>query len=124
MRFSLPASLALALTVPAVLMGQAARTQVACDPDNGGLTLPSGFCALVVAPETGGARHLAVAANGDMYVALRTADKPGGVVALRDTNGGGRAECGNDSAMSAVPDWCSTTATCIWHRTRPWFAFR
>jgi glucose/arabinose dehydrogenase len=78
--------------VPAVLLGQGARTTVQCDPNNGGLILPVGFCALVVAEETGGARHLVVASNGDVYVALRTADKPSGIVALRDTNADGRAD--------------------------------
>jgi glucose/arabinose dehydrogenase len=92
MRIRSAAFLALALAAPAVLLGQSPRASATCDPDNGGLALPPGFCALVVAPETGGARHLAVAANGDVYVALRTADKPSGVVALRDTNGDGRAD--------------------------------
>ncbi|HVN05484.1 MAG TPA: hypothetical protein VMT86_13760 [Bryobacteraceae bacterium] len=61
---------------------------IACDPDNGGLTLPSGFCALVVANDLGEARHAVVAPNGDLYVALMN----GGVVALHDANGDGRFE--------------------------------
>ena len=40
-----------------------------CDADNGGLKLPQGFCALVAADGLGAARHLAVAPNGDVYVA-------------------------------------------------------
>src|SRR5258708_16908186 len=71
-----------------------------CDANNGGLTLPAGFCALVAADNLGTARHLAVAANGDVYVALM--DGGGGVTALRDTNGDGRFEMkehfGNTSA--------------------------
>jgi glucose/arabinose dehydrogenase len=62
-----------------------------CDPDNGGLTLPSGFCALVVADGVGTARHMAVGENGDVYVAIR-GNNPGGIVALHDTNGDGRFE--------------------------------
>jgi len=62
----------------------------ACDPDDGGLTLPDGFCALVVARDVGGARHLAVRANGDVFVAQ--GDRSGGVTALRDTSGDGRAD--------------------------------
>ncbi len=62
-----------------------------CDPDNGGLTLPSGFCALVVADGVGVARHLVVAPNGDIYVAIQ-GNNPGGIVALHDANGDGRAE--------------------------------
>jgi glucose/arabinose dehydrogenase len=70
-----------------------------CDPDNGGLTLPDGFCAIVVVDSLPGARHLAVADNGDVFVALRnrrvTRDGPlmtGGVAVLRDTDGDGRAD--------------------------------
>src|SRR5256884_334805 len=35
-----------------------------CDPGNAGLTLPEGFCAVVVADQVGTARHLVVAADG------------------------------------------------------------
>lgn len=63
------------------------------DPDNGGLVLPAGFEALVVADSVGRARHIAVNGNGDMYVKLRSSaeGKPGNV-ALRDTNGDGKAD--------------------------------
>ncbi|HXF95627.1 MAG TPA: PQQ-dependent sugar dehydrogenase [Gemmatimonadales bacterium] len=61
-----------------------------CDPDNAGLTLPLGFCALIVADSVGRARHLVVAENGDVFVALR--GERGGVLALRDTTGDGRAD--------------------------------
>ena len=71
-----------------------ARAAPACDPDNGGLKLPPGFCALVVADGVGPARHLAVAPNGDVFVALQGGARRqgGGVVALRDTNGDGKFE--------------------------------
>ncbi|MEE9579313.1 MAG: cytochrome C, partial [Gemmatimonadota bacterium] len=36
-----------------------------CDPGNGGLELPPGFCAVVVADSIGRGRHLVVAPNGD-----------------------------------------------------------
>lgn len=64
----------------------------ACDAGNGGITLPAGFCALVAIDGIGTARHLAVASNGDVYVALQGAGEKGGVVALRDTNGDGKFE--------------------------------
>ncbi|MFB6368701.1 MAG: sorbosone dehydrogenase, partial [Gemmatimonadota bacterium] len=65
----------------------------ACDPDDGGLSLPDGFCATVVAEDVGEARHLTVAPNGDVYVAVYGTDSvPGGVVALRDTTGDGKAD--------------------------------
>ena len=62
------------------------------DSDNGGLLLPDGFGALVVVDSIGESRHLAVNNNGDVYVKLRinTGDK--GNVALRDTNGDGKAD--------------------------------
>lgn len=64
-----------------------------CDPDNGGITLPSGFCALVVADNLGPARHLTVASNGDVYVRLRGREgEVDSIVALRDTDGDGRAD--------------------------------
>src|SRR5690625_5196316 len=52
------------------------------DTDNGGLLLPEGFDALIVADSTGRARHLAVNDNGDIYVKLRVPD-PQGIVADR-----------------------------------------
>lgn len=71
---------------------------LACDPENGGITLPDGFCALVVAGEVGPARHLAVAPNRDVFVALRNVPGPehsmerGGIVVLRDLDGDGRTD--------------------------------
>lgn len=73
-----------------------------CDPYNGGIALPEGFCALVVtdAELAGRARlrHIAVEPDGDLYVAVqgsRDAETPserGGILALRDTTGDGRAD--------------------------------
>jgi hypothetical protein len=68
------------------------------DPDDGGLTLPPGFRALVYADNVTANRHvgrsrenlrgLVVAPNGDLY----GKGKFGSVYALRDTNGDGRAD--------------------------------
>ena len=67
-----------------------------CAPGNGGITLPRGFCAVVVADSLGAPRHLAVAENGDVYAALTSRrnqpNLPTGVLALRDADGDGRAE--------------------------------
>jgi glucose/arabinose dehydrogenase len=64
-----------------------------CDAENGGLTLPPGFCASVFAEGLGAARHVAVRPNGDVYVAVATTGTTaGGVVGLRDTDGDGRAD--------------------------------
>ncbi len=62
------------------------------DPDNGGLFLPDGFEAVVVADSVGRARHLAVNDNGDIYVKLRSPDANKGSVALRDTDNDGKAD--------------------------------
>ena len=71
----------------------AQQSRVACDADNGGITLPQGFCALVVADSLGPARHFVVAPNGDLFVAIRnTRDVKGGIIALRDTSGDGRMD--------------------------------
>jgi glucose/arabinose dehydrogenase len=86
-----PMAVLLAAAGAARLGGAAALP--ACDPDNGGLKLPEGFCALVIADDVGTARHLAVAPNGDVYVALQEGRaKPVGVAALRDTNGDGKMD--------------------------------
>jgi glucose/arabinose dehydrogenase len=58
------------------------------DDDDGDIKLPAGFRAVVVADELGPLRHLAVATNSDIYAKTRRA----GIIALRDTNGDGRAD--------------------------------
>ncbi len=68
--------------------GTATAPRLAAAPDEGGLKLPDGFHALIVADELGPLRFLTVAANGDLYVKT----KDGGIIALRDTNGDGRAD--------------------------------
>jgi glucose/arabinose dehydrogenase len=69
-----------------------AAQRPACAPDNAGLTLPSGFCALVMADSLGRARHLTVAPNGDVFVAAPSREQGGGVWVLRDTDGDGVAD--------------------------------
>jgi glucose/arabinose dehydrogenase/cytochrome c5 len=58
------------------------------DPDNGAITLPPGFRAVVVADNLGPLRFMTVAPNGDVYV--KTSGD--GIIALRDQDGDGRAE--------------------------------
>ncbi|HET6726254.1 MAG TPA: PQQ-dependent sugar dehydrogenase [Gammaproteobacteria bacterium] len=65
---------------------------VQCSPDNGGIKLPKDFCAVVVADSLGMSRHITVNDNGDVYVALSDANHGGGIAALRDTNGDGKAD--------------------------------
>jgi glucose/arabinose dehydrogenase len=78
----------------------AAPQHVMCAPDNAQLTLPPGFCAVIVADltENGApapARHLAVTQAGDVFVAINA---PGnrqpafGIIALRDRDRDGVAD--------------------------------
>ena len=62
-----------------------ASVEIVCDSDNGGLTLPDGFCASVVVDSIGQARHIAIADNDDIFV--KTRSEEGGIAVLRDTNG-------------------------------------
>jgi glucose/arabinose dehydrogenase len=83
----------LALCLLAPLAAPAAeKAKLECDADNGGIELPAGFCALVAADRVGPARHLTVAPNGDLYVALEQTTQGGGIAALRDADGDGRME--------------------------------
>lgn len=59
---------------------------------NGGLFLPDGFEALVVADSVGPSRHMAVNNNGDIYIKLREDKGNMGNMALRDTTNDGRAD--------------------------------
>jgi glucose/arabinose dehydrogenase/cytochrome c5 len=80
-----------ALLVAAGLVGGATRATAALptpDPDNGAITVPPGFRALVVADNLGSLRFMTVAPNGDVYVKT----SKDGIIALRDQNGDGRAE--------------------------------
>jgi glucose/arabinose dehydrogenase len=76
------------------------RGKVRCDADNAGLTLPPGFCALVVADLTmdgqpAQARHVAITPIGDVFVAINSPNNNNpsfGIVGLRDRNGDGHAD--------------------------------
>ena len=76
-----------------------ASSSTSCAGDNGGITLPAGFCATVFADSIGHARHIVVNSNGDVYVNTwsgkyyTTPVHPGGfLVALRDTSKDGVAD--------------------------------
>src|SRR5690348_11001898 len=60
---------------PAAATANRSPGRVQCAPDNARLTLPSGFCAVVVADLTENgtaapARHLAITPAGDIFVAI------------------------------------------------------
>jgi glucose/arabinose dehydrogenase/mono/diheme cytochrome c family protein len=71
-----------------------------CAPDNGGITLPPGFCASVFADNVGHARDLVVGPNGVLYVNTWSGPyyhddtpPPGGfLIALQDIDGDGQAD--------------------------------
>lgn len=87
------------------------------DPDNGGLTLPPGFRALIVADDliagrkvdnnNDQLRFLAAAPNGDLYAKTVS----GGIIALRDTDGDGRFDLrrefgsGGGTGIAIQGDW-------------------
>ena len=104
---------ALAFTVASAQRGGTAPP--ACDPDNGGLKLPAGFCALVVATDLGTARHLAVASNGDLYVSLQRGGAA--VVALHDANGDGRYEVKERFGSSAGATGITLRNGYLWYAT-------
>jgi glucose/arabinose dehydrogenase len=89
------ATLILTAAVPFV----SAQTN-ACGSDNGGITLPSGFCATIFADNLGHARQMAFGPNGVLYLNTWSGgyyqnDKPpdgGFLIALKDTKGDGRAD--------------------------------
>jgi len=84
------------LSVPALLLAVVAsvvsgqKAAPKCDADNAGLKLPAGFCATVFADSVLGARHLAVAPNGDLLVS--SSGRGGGVWVLRDENADGKTD--------------------------------
>lgn len=76
-----------------------AVSSVACASDNGGITLPDGFCATIFADTLGHARHLVAAPSGAVYVNTWSGSYYSGpthaggfLVALRDTNNDGKAD--------------------------------
>lgn len=76
-----------------LLLGCSTNTpEIIADRDNGGLQLPQGFSALIVADSIGSARHLVVDDNGVIYVSLRERKNGGGIVRLADTDKDGRAD--------------------------------
>jgi glucose/arabinose dehydrogenase len=74
--------------------------RVQCSTDNGGISLPTGFCAVVVADlltsgQPARARHMAVTTNGDVFVAINSPTNVNpafGIVGLRDNDGDGIAD--------------------------------
>ncbi len=95
-------TLLLAVSPSAAQSGRqtAAAAAQPCAGNDGGITLPPGFCATIFADNIGHARQMVVAPNGVVYVNTWSGryyrnDKPpagGFLVALQDTTGDGRAD--------------------------------
>ncbi len=62
------------------------------DPRIGGIRLPAGFRATVFADGLGRTRHLAMREDGTLYASLSRPVEGAGIVALKDTDGDGRAD--------------------------------
>jgi glucose/arabinose dehydrogenase len=60
--------------------------------ENGGITLPKGFKAVVVADNLGTVRHIVVQSNGDIYAKMDRVKNGKGILRLRDTNKDGIAD--------------------------------
>lgn len=80
------------MIVLTINFSQCKEEQPRGDADNGGLMLPGGFEAVVVVDSLGGARHIAVNDNGDIYVKLRRSYPDGSNVVLRDEDNDGKAD--------------------------------
>lgn len=90
------------------LAAEHAATQTADSAPLAAPIVPAGFEVTVFAAGLPTPRHIAVADNGDVYVTLRSGqakfrptDEPGGIAALRDTDGDGAADV---SATFGTPD--------------------
>ncbi|MEO7996715.1 MAG: PQQ-dependent sugar dehydrogenase, partial [Gemmatimonadaceae bacterium] len=82
---------------PAATSASVARSRAPkCEEGNGGITIPTGFCATIFADKLGAARHPVVLPNGDVYIAMQPrrtgASATAGVSVLRDTDGDGKAD--------------------------------
>ncbi len=72
--------------------GKPGASDVKPDANNAGLKLPAGFGAVKVADSLGRTRHIAVTANGGIYIKLDRARNSNGILYLQDTNGDGKAD--------------------------------
>jgi glucose/arabinose dehydrogenase/cytochrome c5 len=102
----------------------AAPDPATCPGDNGGLSLPPGFCATVFADNLGHTRHLVVAGDGTVYVNTWSgryfrnappAPAGGFVVALRDRDGDGVADSTERFGPGEAQGGHGGTGIALWH---------
>ncbi|MBW8813506.1 MAG: c-type cytochrome [Caulobacterales bacterium] len=105
---------------PAV--GAAAAKAGGCGGDNGGLSLPPGFCATVFADDLGHVRQLTVAPNGVVYANIWSGryypsggtPEGGFLVALQDTNGDGVADKTSRFGLTAAEGSAGGTGVAVY----------
>ncbi len=83
---------ALAILFAVAAAPRAVAVTGGCAKSNGGIVVPAGFCAEVFARDLGPLRHIAVSADGTVYAFMSSQDHGGGIIALRDSKGDGRAD--------------------------------
>jgi len=95
-----------------------------CAQDNGGLTLPPGFCATVFADHLGHTRHLTVGSDGTIYANTwdsedyfphNPAPAGGFVVALKDRDGDGVADVIERFGSTPRRGGQGGTGIALWH---------
>lgn len=89
--------LACTVVIAATVLGNDTTKAASSSPghvtrDEALITLPQGFKSVVVTSGLGKARHLTVAANGDVFVKLEKLKDGKGIIRLHDTNGDGKAD--------------------------------
>ncbi|HET6969952.1 MAG TPA: PQQ-dependent sugar dehydrogenase, partial [Phenylobacterium sp.] len=131
MRAHVLAATAVSMAGAAVLLGAGAPASGAaagkaaaagCAGDNGGISLPPGFCATVFADNLGHVRQLTVAPNGVVYANSWTsryypdggAPTGGFLIALQDTNGDGVADKTARFGMTAAEGSAGGTGVAVY----------
>jgi glucose/arabinose dehydrogenase len=108
---------------PGAGLGIVGSTGGMCPGDNGGISLPPGFCATVFADDLGHVRHIAVAPDGVVYANIWSGRYyPGGkvpadgfLVALKDSRGTGVADKVVRFGETAAEGAAGGTGIAIWH---------
>ena len=104
-------------------LGIVGATGGLCPGDNGGISLPPGFCATVFADDLGHVRHIAVAPDGVVYANIWSGRYyPGGkgpadgfLIALKDSRGTGVADKVVRFGETAAEGAAGGTGIAVWH---------
>ena len=80
------------IAVIGLITESCSTNKLAISMDNGGIKLPEGFTAMVVADSLGRARHITINNNGDIYIALNQLKHGKGIAAIKVDEGGKAAK--------------------------------